>query len=166
VALTRDVPEAINEVLDEAQGDAPGSAPTTAVFYSISNCQDGLRGISFGNFLLKQVAEELAREEPRLKTFVTLSPVPGFADWLRGAAAAPGEAGVPDQVGAQARALLGELQDLARPSLGRRTARTASAEAICWRLPPTISSRPSAATASPSIRSPASISATGRGSSA
>jgi len=110
VALTRDVPEAINEVLDEAQGDAPGSAPTTAVFYSISNCQDGLRGISFGNFLLKQVAEELAREEPRLKTFVTLSPVPGFADWLRGAAAAPGEAGVPDQVGAQARALLGELQ--------------------------------------------------------
>jgi len=118
VALTRDVPEAINEVLDEAQGDAPGSAPTTAVFYSISNCQDGLRGISFGNFLLKQVAEELAREEPRLKTFVTLSPVPGFADWLLGAAAAPGEAGVPDQVGAQARALLGELQDLAPPEPG------------------------------------------------
>ena len=118
VALTRDVPEAINEVLDEAQGDAPGSAPTTAVSYSISNCQDGLRGISFGNFLLKQVAEELAREEPRLKTFVTLSPVPGFADWLRGAAAAPGEAGVPDQVGAQARALLGELQDLAPPEPG------------------------------------------------
>jgi malonyl-CoA decarboxylase len=53
------------------------------VFYSISNCQDGLRGISFGNFLIKQVAEDLARELPSLRTFVTLSPAPGFGDWLR-----------------------------------------------------------------------------------
>jgi malonyl-CoA decarboxylase len=82
VALMRDIPEAIGEVLDVAPPDATASAPTTAVFYSISNCQDGLRRISFGNFLLKQVVEELAREEPRLKTFVTLSPVPGFAAWL------------------------------------------------------------------------------------
>jgi malonyl-CoA decarboxylase len=52
------------------------------VFYSISNCQEGLRGISFGNFLIKQVVEELAREQPQLKTFVTLSPVPHFARWL------------------------------------------------------------------------------------
>ena len=58
------------------------AAPTTAVFYSISNCQEGLRGISFGNFLIKQVVEELAREQPLLKTFVTLSPVPHFARWL------------------------------------------------------------------------------------
>jgi malonyl-CoA decarboxylase len=82
------------------------------VFYSISNCRDGLKGISFGNFLLKQVVEELAREEPRLKTFVTLSPVPAFADWLRDAANAPGEAGVPDQVGTQARLLLQEVGGL------------------------------------------------------
>jgi malonyl-CoA decarboxylase len=52
------------------------------VFYSISNCQEGLKGISFGNFLLKQVVEELARETPTLKNFVTLSPVPQFAAWL------------------------------------------------------------------------------------
>jgi malonyl-CoA decarboxylase len=55
---------------------------TTAVFYSISNCQDGLRGISFGNFLIKQVVEDLKRDLPKLDTFVTLSPVPGFAGWL------------------------------------------------------------------------------------
>ncbi len=107
VALMRDVPEAIGEVLDVAPPDAAASAPTTAVFYSISNCQDGLRGISFGNFLLKQVAEELARDEPRLKTFVTLSPVPGFAAWL--ARAAEGrENDVPDAIAAQARAALDE----------------------------------------------------------
>ncbi len=55
----------------------------TAVFYSISNCQRGLAGVSFGNFLIKQVVEEVSRENPKLKTFVTLSPVPGFAAWLK-----------------------------------------------------------------------------------
>jgi malonyl-CoA decarboxylase len=107
VALMRDIPEAIGEVLDMPQPDASAGAPTTAVFYSISNCQDGLRGISFGNFLLKQVVEEVAREEPRLKTFVTLSPVPGFAAWL--ARAAEGREGeVPEAIAAQARAVLDE----------------------------------------------------------
>ena len=55
----------------------------TAIFYSISNCQEGLRGISFGNFLIKQVVEELGRELPKLENFVTLSPVPGFMQWLK-----------------------------------------------------------------------------------
>ena len=55
-----------------------------AVFYSISNCQRGLTGVSFGNFLIKQVVEEICRELPKLTTFVTLSPVPGFARWLAG----------------------------------------------------------------------------------
>src|SRR4029077_20237055 len=54
----------------------------TAIFYSISNCQDGLRGVSFGNFLIKQVVEELRGEFPQLKRFSTLSPVPGFRRWL------------------------------------------------------------------------------------
>lgn len=54
----------------------------TAVFYSISNCQKGLRGVSFGNFLIKQVVEELRNELPAIKTFVTLSPAPGFSGWL------------------------------------------------------------------------------------
>lgn len=82
VALTHETPEAIGEVLNEARKGAPPVDPTTAVFYSISNCQDGLKGISFGNFLIKQVVEDLAREMPSLKTFVTLSPVPHFARWL------------------------------------------------------------------------------------
>src|SRR5690606_24609983 len=69
--------------LGEARKDGNGTPPpTTAVFYSISNCQEGLKGISFGNFLIKQVVEDLAREQPQLKTFVTLSPVPHFARWL------------------------------------------------------------------------------------
>ena len=54
----------------------------TAIFYSISNCQDGLRGVSFGNFLIKQVVEELRAEFPRIRRFSTLSPVPGFRQWL------------------------------------------------------------------------------------
>ena len=53
-----------------------------AAFYSISNCQPGLRGINLGNFLIKRVAEQLQSEFPSLKTFCTLSPVPGFAGWL------------------------------------------------------------------------------------
>ena len=54
----------------------------TAIFYSISNCQRGLTGISFGNFLIKQVVRELATENPRLRRFATLSPIPGFRKWL------------------------------------------------------------------------------------
>jgi malonyl-CoA decarboxylase len=82
VALTRDIPGAIDPIL--THGEALQARDTaTAVFYSISNCQRGLAGVSFGNFLIKQVAEEIAREYPKLTRFVTLSPVPGFAAWLR-----------------------------------------------------------------------------------
>ncbi len=82
VAFTSGIPRAIGPIL--AKGDnrlAPETA-NTAVFYSISNCQRGLAGVSFGSFLIKQVVEEVSREFPRLDTFVTLSPVPGFAKWL------------------------------------------------------------------------------------
>lgn len=83
VALMRDIPGAIGPLLaQDRQPLDPGRA-TTAVFYSISNCQQGLARISFGHFLIKQVVEELKREWPGLKTFVTLSPVPGFRGWLR-----------------------------------------------------------------------------------
>ena len=54
----------------------------SAAFYSISNCQKGLAGVTFGNFLIKQVVEEIRRELPRIETFVTLSPVPGFRAWV------------------------------------------------------------------------------------
>src|SRR6266516_3899518 len=67
---------------------------TTETFYSISNCQRGLSGVTFGSFLIKQVAEEISRELPRLATFVTLSPVPGFAAWLAGERASEHSAAV------------------------------------------------------------------------
>ncbi|MCB1511036.1 MAG: malonyl-CoA decarboxylase, partial [Hyphomicrobiaceae bacterium] len=83
VALVDGISNSVQAVL-QSEAPAPDRRlePTTAVFYSISNCQKGLRGISFGNFLIKQVVEELSKECPTLKTFVTLSPVPGFAAWL------------------------------------------------------------------------------------
>ena len=83
VALTAAIPSAIGPLLDKERTPLPQSAARTAVFYSISNCQQGLAGISFGNFLIKQVVEVLRRDLPKLDTFVTLSPVPGFMRWLR-----------------------------------------------------------------------------------
>ena len=82
VALTKEIPASISPLLDPERETIPETEATTAVFYSISNTQKGLGGVSFGNFLIKQVVEDITRELPGLKTFVTLSPVPGFADWL------------------------------------------------------------------------------------
>jgi len=82
VALTQEIPGAIGPLLDLSRKPIAATDATTAVFYSISNTQKGLGGVSFGNFLIKQVVENLKRELPNLKTFVTLSPVPGFARWL------------------------------------------------------------------------------------
>lgn len=83
VALSGSIPSSIQTLLGaDAGAKSDGAAPSVAVFYSISNCQEGLRGISFGHFLIKQVAEDLAKELPSLKTFVTLSPLPGFRTWL------------------------------------------------------------------------------------
>ncbi|HEY8000012.1 MAG TPA: malonyl-CoA decarboxylase [Pseudolabrys sp.] len=83
VALERDIPSAIAPILASGRQDfvQPEKA-RVAVFYSISNCQRGLAGVSFGNFLIKQVVEEICRELPKLATFVTLSPAPNFARWL------------------------------------------------------------------------------------
>ncbi|RMH47977.1 MAG: decarboxylase [Alphaproteobacteria bacterium] len=81
VALTRGVPGSIDALLTEAPAGEAEDADT-AVFYAISNCQPGLKGVSFGNFLIKQVAEELGKELPGLRNFVTLSPVPGLVAWL------------------------------------------------------------------------------------
>lgn len=82
VALANGVPVSIQDVLASDRDVLSGDQANTAVFYSISNCQAGLRGISFGNSLIKQVVEELSREIPRLRKFVTLSPIPGFGRWL------------------------------------------------------------------------------------
>jgi malonyl-CoA decarboxylase len=82
IALTQNIPSAIADLLHEDRIPIAAGEATTAVFYSISNCQQGLRGVSFGNFLIKQVVDELRRDLPLLQHFVTLSPVPGFAAWL------------------------------------------------------------------------------------
>jgi malonyl-CoA decarboxylase len=79
----RDIPSSIADVLAENRDRVVPGEATTAVFYSISNCQEGLRGISFGNFLLKQVIEDLKQDLPGLSQYVTLSPAPRFAAWLR-----------------------------------------------------------------------------------
>jgi malonyl-CoA decarboxylase len=83
VALTEAIPAAIAPLLAVDRQPVAIERARTAVFYSISNCQRGLGGISFGNFLIKQVVEELRRELPKLENFVTLSPVPGFMQWLK-----------------------------------------------------------------------------------
>lgn len=82
IALTRGIPSSIQDVLSEERAEIDTSNANTAVFYSISNCQEGLAGVSFGNSLIKQVAADLSAELPSLRTFVTLSPIPGMARWL------------------------------------------------------------------------------------
>ncbi|SDI36584.1 malonyl-CoA decarboxylase [Aliiruegeria lutimaris] len=82
VALTKGVPNSIQGLLAEDREALAAEEANTAVFYSISNCQKGLKGISFGNFLIKQVVAELSQELPGLNTFVTLSPIPGLNRWL------------------------------------------------------------------------------------
>jgi malonyl-CoA decarboxylase len=83
VALTREIPAAIAPILSDKREPVEPQRATTAVFYSITNCQRGLAGVTFGHFLIKQVVEEVSRELSRVATFVTLSPAPNFADWLR-----------------------------------------------------------------------------------
>jgi malonyl-CoA decarboxylase len=87
VALMDEMADCITPLLDEAAEPADLGKATTAVFYSISNTQAGLRGVSFGDSLIKRVVETLKGEFPRLKTFATLSPIPGLRPWLQKQAA-------------------------------------------------------------------------------
>jgi malonyl-CoA decarboxylase len=91
IALMDRMADAVGSLLDAQPAADDSSRASAAVFYSISNCQPGLRGVSLGNFLIKNVVEVLSREFPRLKIFCTLSPIPGFAAWL-GAQLKRGEA--------------------------------------------------------------------------
>ena len=104
IALLTEVPDALAPLLHQERDTTLDPKANTVVFYSISNCHPGLAGISFGNFLIKNVVQELKTEMPNLKTFVTLSPVPGFRKWLlghrlAGAGVAELEARVKDTVG-------------------------------------------------------------------
>lgn len=82
VALTEGIATSIQAVIDAPTPDEQPFDADTAIFYSITNCQQGLRGVSFGSFLIKRVTELLSAENPDLRTFATLSPIPGFATWL------------------------------------------------------------------------------------
>jgi malonyl-CoA decarboxylase len=82
VALTRGMSSKVQPLLDPNSAVVDPGAANAATFYSITNCQEGLRGVSFGNFLIKQVVEDLGREFPRLTVFATMSPIPGFRRWL------------------------------------------------------------------------------------
>jgi len=82
VALVESISDSVQELLDETAPTTESNQADTAIFYSITNTQKGLQGVSFGNFLIKQVVELIKTEFPNIKTFSTLSPVPGFRQWL------------------------------------------------------------------------------------
>ncbi|WP_309681089.1 malonyl-CoA decarboxylase [Polaromonas sp.] len=103
VALVDEMVSHIMPLLDEMAAPSDLAKATTAIFYSISNTQSGLRGVSFGDSLIKHVVETLKEEFPRLKIFATLSPIPGFRSWL----------------GKNAAAMLEKLDDKERAALGR-----------------------------------------------
>lgn len=83
VALVKNLAQSIDPIIDTNRLITHPQYSDTAIFYSINNCLEGLRGISFGNLLIKQVVQQLAQEFPNLKNFATLSPIPGFGKWLR-----------------------------------------------------------------------------------
>ncbi|HEX5802332.1 MAG TPA: malonyl-CoA decarboxylase [Azospira sp.] len=102
VALTDHLADNVQKLLDENAPVFDAQRADTAIFYSISNTQVGLRGVSFGNFLLKRVVDDLKRDLPRLKTFATLSPMPALAAWVRRQPEVLGDAGIPLDVEALA----------------------------------------------------------------
>jgi malonyl-CoA decarboxylase len=121
VALMDEMADCITPLLDETAAPSDIGRATTAIFYSISNTQTGLRGVSFGDSLIKRVVETLKGEFPRLKTFATLSPIPGFRAWL------------PKHLGG----LLGGMDTKPRAELARALGADATAERLLavWEKP-------------------------------
>jgi malonyl-CoA decarboxylase len=134
------MPGAIAPLIDKKSQPLAPEDFKVAVFYSISNCQPGLRGVSLGNFLIKRVAEQLKRELPQLKTFCTLSPIPGFNAWLHKACDGLGLAGLPASATDHAVQALTQLRDHAGNDLASLNhaaplmAMPASAHHALWRL--------------------------------
>ncbi len=114
VALVDELAGAINPLLDESAAVSDLGKASTAIFYSISNTQSGLRGVSFGDSLIKRVVETLRAEFPRLKTFATLSPIPGLRSWLQ----------------KNAQMMLDKLQGKERQALAQALGAEPSAEAL------------------------------------
>ncbi|MBC7729636.1 MAG: malonyl-CoA decarboxylase family protein [Microbacteriaceae bacterium] len=152
VALVPEMAGAIAPLIDKKSQALPPEDYRVAVFYSISNCQPGLRGVSLGNFLIKRVADQLKRELPQLKTFCTLSPIPGLMAWLQklnvaslgpaslANALASALAGLPAPATGRAVAALATLRDAAGDDLaalahaGRLAALPSTAHHALWRL--------------------------------
>jgi malonyl-CoA decarboxylase len=120
VALVKGLAGSVQSLLDPKAPLIETKDADTAIFYSISNCQRGLAGISFGNFLIKRVVEELSGELRGLKTFATLSPVPGFRRWLEAALEQPDPAVLTEADAATLRAALA----LGAPASARQAAET------------------------------------------
>ncbi len=124
VALTRGLVGKIRPLLDEPPASGGDDArPDTATFYSISNCQAGLAGISFGNFLIKQVVDDLRIELPSITRFATLSPIPGFRAWLEGYLADPPSGALGDAARAVASSSDWSTDEAARQRLEPELAR-------------------------------------------
>jgi len=144
VALVPEMAGAIAPLIDKKSTPLSPDQFKVAVFYSISNCQPGLRGVSMGNFLIKRVAEQLKRELPQLKTFCTLSPIPGLMGWLHKALdpAQVGSAlaGLPNAATERAVHALALLRESAGPDLqalhhpASLAALPADAHHALWRL--------------------------------
>ena len=114
VALLPEIPAVITPLVDKkAETVHQNSQYKVAAFYSISNCEPGLRGVSMGNFLIKRVAEQLHAEFPGLKTFVTLSPIPGFIDWVAAGADIGG-----DKTGVQLKPAIRNAREQALETMG------------------------------------------------
>ena len=125
VALLAEMPAAIEPLINIESEPKPQKDFHLAAFYSISNCQPGLRGVSLGNFLIKQVVGMLAAEFPRVKRFCTLSPIPGFREWLRRTIATPDEiATLPEAV----RHSLDNVQRMIGPLLDKGVAELRAAD--------------------------------------
>ena len=129
VALLARAPGAIGPLLAKDSDATDELDFKVAAFYSISNCQPGLRGVSMGNFLIKQVAQELHRELPQLKAFCTLSPMPGFARWIRDGMPAHGGPGAREALQTLLAAASADLDRLSSPDALRELA-PAAAQAL------------------------------------
>lgn len=117
VALTDEVPRGIAQILQRDASSPLPENPACAIFYSISNCHKGLAGISFGNFLIKQVASSLKLRFPQLKSFVTISPVPGLRRWLEQ------EAESSDEIASLVKQLSESMDESIRSALQKQVAR-------------------------------------------
>ena len=111
VALVTTISKEVGPLLDKKSESLDSKKFKTAIFYSISNCQPGLRGISLGNFLIKRVAEKILQEIPSVKTFSTLSPVPGFNKWLDALPGSPALEALEDKKGKIAQSLKVLMKD-------------------------------------------------------